>query len=311
MAADAYGLLRFRTSNLGDEIQALAARQFLPRVDRYVDRDELSRDPGGREHTRLIMNGWYMARPEMWPPHPKILPLPISIHISQHRPSRWRLWTARPSRTMLGRDGLNWLRQHGPIGARDRATEILLSAHGVEAYYSGCLTLTIAPLRRAERTGRVVACDLPQDAVAALARRTREPPILTSHIDTATQGVKARMAQAERRLDLYAGAKAVVTSRLHCALPCLALGTPVLFIPILRDPYRQEPGMELAHHCGLEDFVAGRVAFDPEDPPANLEAYRPLAAALAERVRRFIAVDAARTLANCPAWRLPHRQPHD
>src|SRR5205085_10361521 len=35
---------------------------------------------------------------------------------------------------------------------------------------------------------------------------------------------------AEDFLKKYATAKLVVTSRLHCALPCLAFGTPVIFI---------------------------------------------------------------------------------
>lgn len=288
MMSDAYGLLSVRSSNLGDEIQAVAARRFIPRVDRYVDREGLSRDPGGEERMRLIMNGWYMARPEMWPPHPKIVPLPISIHISQHRPSRWRLWTAPPSRTMLAGDGLTWLRRHGPVGARDRATETLLHAHGVEAYYSGCLTLTMARRPALERSGRVVACDLPPDVFAALARRTSETPVATSHVDVATRGIEERLAKAEGLLDLYAGAKAVVTTRLHCALPCLALATPVLFIPIQPDMDRQEPAMELAHHSSREAFVAGRDGFDPENPPPNPDAYRPLAAALARDARRFV-----------------------
>jgi hypothetical protein len=35
---------------------------------------------------------------------------------------------------------------------------------------------------------------------------------------------------AEQLIKNYAQAKLVVTSRLHCALPCLALGTPIIFI---------------------------------------------------------------------------------
>jgi len=38
-----------------------------------------------------------------------------------------------------------------------------------------------------------------------------------------------RLKEAERLVKLYASAKYVVTSRIHCALPCLGLGTPVVF----------------------------------------------------------------------------------
>ena len=38
------------------------------------------------------------------------------------------------------------------------------------------------------------------------------------------------MKEAEWLVRLYAKAKFVVTSRIHCALPCLGLGTPVLYV---------------------------------------------------------------------------------
>ncbi len=39
-----------------------------------------------------------------------------------------------------------------------------------------------------------------------------------------------KLRKAIEILNLYASAKLVITSRLHCALPCLALGTPCLFL---------------------------------------------------------------------------------
>tara|TARA_B100000963_G_C22320153_1_gene533981 strand:- start:53 stop:670 length:618 start_codon:yes stop_codon:yes gene_type:complete len=39
-----------------------------------------------------------------------------------------------------------------------------------------------------------------------------------------------RYKTAENLLKQYADAELVITSRIHCALPCLALGTPVIFI---------------------------------------------------------------------------------
>jgi hypothetical protein len=39
-----------------------------------------------------------------------------------------------------------------------------------------------------------------------------------------------KFAMAEDLLNQYAKAKLVITSRIHCALPCLAMGTPVIFI---------------------------------------------------------------------------------
>jgi len=51
-----------------------------------------------------------------------------------------------------------------------------------------------------------------------------------SHIRSSSNAsVEEKLKRANEMLDLYASAKLVVTSRIHCALPCLALGTPVIF----------------------------------------------------------------------------------
>jgi len=62
-----YGLLTYRTENIGDEIQSIAARQFLPGVDIYVERDSLN-NVVSDEKIKLIMNGWFTHKPENWPP---------------------------------------------------------------------------------------------------------------------------------------------------------------------------------------------------------------------------------------------------
>src|SRR5215468_1659965 len=112
-----YGLLSYRTHNLGDEMQSIAARRFLPRVDRWVDREALDElEPEG-ERLALIMNGWFCHRPDKWPPSPRIEPLLISFHVTDNpEPGsnvRARAEFARSPRV------LRWLEQHGPVGARD------------------------------------------------------------------------------------------------------------------------------------------------------------------------------------------------
>lgn len=295
MAADAaagvmqFGLIDAESANLGDEIQAIAARSFLPRVDRHLPREALDREPGGASPVATVMNGWYMANPKAWPPHPKILPLPVSVHLTQHRASRKRFWIAPASKRMLTAAGVEWFKAHGPIGARDHATRRVLESHGIESYYSGCLTLTLPARPDAKRHGRVVACDLPPAMVDELARRTNRPPLVVGHTDMTTSGFAARLDRAEALLDLYAGARAVVTSRLHCALPCLALGTPVLFVPTQPDRYRLQPALDLTATTSQREFLKGG-GFDPEKPPQNPLGFVALAEALRRRVRDFVAL---------------------
>ena len=56
--------------NIGDYIQALAAAQFYPHIDGFIDRDEDLKDYDG-EPCKVIMNGWNMHNPENWPPSKK------------------------------------------------------------------------------------------------------------------------------------------------------------------------------------------------------------------------------------------------
>ncbi|HET7464269.1 MAG TPA: polysaccharide pyruvyl transferase family protein [Longimicrobium sp.] len=281
-----YGLLSHASPNLGDEIQSLAARRFLPRVDRWVPRERLDADPGGSGPTRVILAGWFLHHPRRWPPHEKIDPLLVGFHLNDRRLGRLRWRTA--ARVLLSRRRVGWLRRHGPVGARDRRTLELLRRAGVDAEYSGCLTLTLPPRDPAAVGDRVVASCLPDALAAALARRTRRPPVRVDHLDTRTAGPQARMERAQALLDVYARARAVVTTRLHCALPCLALGTPVLFIPLLPDLARQEPALELAHHRSAGELLDGRAGWDPEDPPPNPDAWRAFVPGLVQRCREFV-----------------------
>ena len=66
------------------------------------------------------------------------------------------------------------------------------------------------------------------------------------------------------RLDLYARAKLVITSRLHVALPCLALGTPVVFLNRL---WETDPRFE-----GYRDIIPG---YGPDDDEVNVDWDRP------------------------------------
>lgn len=284
-ASDRYGLLFCGTANLGDEIQAIAARNLLPRVDAVLMREALEREPA-EGTVRLILNGWFMHEPRHWPPHESIRPLVISIHITERRRSRRRFWTRPASTLMLSPEGRAWFNRHGPIGARDEATLRLLQRHGIAAYLSGCLTLTLTR-PSVVKGAHVVACDLPASVTNELQRQVGQPIKIVTQMDDGTL-YRERMAKAGQLLELYASARLVVTSRLHCALPCLAMGTPVLFIPVLRDRERQQPAFDLCHSMTPATFLSRRHSYDLSNPPANSSAYLPIRDSLLRRVEDWI-----------------------
>ena len=69
------------SNNLGDFIQSLAAKQVLKKSKILeIDRDELHDYKG--QKAALVMNGWFMKKPENWPPSNQIEPLFVSFHLN-------------------------------------------------------------------------------------------------------------------------------------------------------------------------------------------------------------------------------------
>jgi len=115
--------------NAGDYIQGLAARQFLPEVDSFINRERLPAFSG--PPTKMIMNGWYMHRPQNWPPSADTIPLFVSFHL-----------TPKTADSFLDDAHVAYLEQYR-VGARDHATLERFQAKGIDAYLSGCLILTL------------------------------------------------------------------------------------------------------------------------------------------------------------------------
>ena len=79
-----YGLLTYQEGkekyNVGDYVQSLAARQFLPQTDQFMNRERLEEYDG--ETIKLIMNGWFTHNIHHWIPAKEIDPLFVSFHMN-------------------------------------------------------------------------------------------------------------------------------------------------------------------------------------------------------------------------------------
>lgn len=326
-------------NNIGDYIQALAASQFLPRVDGFVDREKLKSYDG--EPCKVIMNGWYMHDTTQWPPTPCIDPLFVAFHMN-----------VTAVEGMMTDLGVAYLKQHEPIGCRDRNTLDILKSYGIDAYFSGCLTLTLGikykddnkenkcyivdPLIPASKAPSEFAkdflfmitkwnvtkyvtqkmrpfCTLKEMRLAARFLRTYSKYVdidTLANADYIQQQNKSytesfttdeeRLKEAERLVRIYARARLVITSRIHCALPCLGLETPVVFI--------QRASGSVASSCrfgGLvelfntfrcsEKSVKPTFALDGKisitNPVANKSEWKKLAANLIQICKQYIAKD--------------------
>ncbi len=233
---------KYASSNIGDYVQTLAAiniykkivnetnktnygiREFLKIIFEnklkkfnfiFIKRDNMHdlKQYGGHKKIITIMNGWWM--------HPfnekgdinfkipeNIKPIFVSFHISNEK--------------LLQNKYINELKKFQPIGCRDMKTFQKLKNKGLKAYFSGCLTITIDFYKWKKQNDKIYCIDTKID----------KKSIKITHMHKKWKNVhhKKGLLDALQLLKNYSISKAVYTSRLHCYLPCLAIGVPVQFI---------------------------------------------------------------------------------
>ena len=276
------------TDQLGNDICALAALSRIPAPDYILNCGNLAQESETIEdHASAIVNGCFGQWPEHWPPSDRLRPLLISLHISREQRAN-----IRPSDFFLSPGMAKYLISHGPIGARDLDTLELLHQAGAEAYFSGCITLTLERPDIAYNPDLVVLNDLPANLLPHVRGRSFRHVLQTSHTGFPLQDPTERLHRAAELLALYASASCVVTTSLECALPCLAIGTPVLLITDSLPPYGTTGLKELLHHCSAEDYITTAYSYDTNNPPANKQDHLPLRAAQLQRIEAFVAGDA-------------------
>lgn len=220
------------TDNIGDDVQTLAASQLIGNVTTYLDREQMHSYDG--PEVSALCNGYFMWDPTHWPPSDKIDPLFVSFHISSL--NQCQKVMARPELA-------EYYNNKGPIGCRDYKTMEILKSIGVDAYYSSCLTQTLEKKKGLKSSGEILFVDaflkMNNPGYEEYFIDKMVPPSLKSKVDIVRHQkeikhlpITERLDLAEQYLDRYAAADLVITSRIHCALPCLAYGTPVYFMDL-------------------------------------------------------------------------------
>lgn len=228
------GVVKYdRSLNYGDDIQTIAAASLLPKVDYYLDREHLN-TPKTNEKINLITNGWFMDNPENWPPADSVNPLFISFHITHHNDS---------IEFLTNKKLIEYYKKYEPIGCRDYHTVRLFESIGVKAYFSGCLTMTLQnTTKEFNRNEEILFVDAFNTSIPPQMREKifnnlvpksiRNNIVYESHFHDDIQNTEQRFIKVENLLNRYSKAHLIVTSRIHVALPAIALGTPVLFLDL-------------------------------------------------------------------------------
>ncbi len=275
-----YGVLLNKNNlNIGDDIQAFAIAQFYPHLDYFIDRehiDEFRSDDG--EPVAVLMNAWYMWAKWNWPPSKYIIPKMIGFHYADHQLAKQ---PGSPIKyEFLTGIGGEYLKSYGPVGCRDQFTCDRLTSMGIDAYVSGCITMTLPKMPETDNKGNYICLvDLEKrvkDKMKKLLEAQGIEVKIIGHnrernIDLSWED---REKQVIEMLTLYQNARCVVTKRLHCALPCLAMEVPVFLIKEMEDDIRFTPYYDFLHRTTVTKFMADEYEYDFMNPPANKTDYK-------------------------------------
>ncbi len=227
-------LMKTRPINLGDSAQSYAVKLLykemgiddndiipVPRYDiaNYSGEECICIVNSASNYMEQAYDSYFM------PPSNKVHVIPYSLHI--HRE--------------IGEAELDFYKKCGGVGCRDEYTVNYLKSLGVDAYLTGCLTLTLP--RRSEieesKADKIYLIDVPSDVMEIIPQSIKSEGITLTNIERfKTPGNTNRMTvedayeehkRGEERIFLLRDtAKLVITSKLHVATPCLAMGIPVI-----------------------------------------------------------------------------------
>lgn len=248
-----YAILCYDTFNIGDEIQSLAMKRLLPRVDYYIQRDNynivydknyIKVNPSGlsAHSVKLFVNGWFdksLSLPSY------IDPKVIAMHMTKE---------------FLNNVALSYWKTLS-IGCRDKHTYDTLQKKGISSVLIGCPTVTF-PRYNGIRDNNIYYVDV-SDVNFNKYKEQLDPQgkythTRITHIYRTKRTLQERFTQAQALLSKYEKAHYVVTSRLHCLLPCRGFSTPVIFTDGNNDP--RFDGLVNEDHNLIANIVKERVS---------------------------------------------------
>ena len=193
------------------------------------------------------MNGWHILKEGNKYCSTQIIPFFLSYHLG--------------NQTKLPTMYIENLKKFSPIGCRDETTKRQLNEYRINSYFSSCLTTTLDIdylVKETERKNNIIFIDykfgkMPEadKFLFSLKKYNFNHIIHIKHQFNINLNHIERFKLAKKLLVKYSKAKLIITTRIHGALPCLALHTPVILINKEYD-YLRYPGLyELLNTIGM------------------------------------------------------------
>lgn len=210
--------------NLGDYVQTIATQNAILNIDAAADftvwsRDSLSQYQG--EPKTVVMQGWF-AHKNHFIPSSCLTPIYIGMHLCKH--------AKKYIGYMQHYNQEYW--QKNEVGCRDEGTLKFFQQYNIPSYFSRCFTLTLPKRTTTPENPQVFAVNLDDDIFDLLPTDIRTKAIRINQRAIIKQlSYQEGYKQTEELLNQYKKqAGLVITSALHCASPCIAMGIPTVII---------------------------------------------------------------------------------
>lgn len=291
-----------KDNNIGDYVQSLAALQIVGEdwKDKvFVERENLKSIPKNiveGEKVKTIMNGWYLHRQRSLPLNEAIVPFFTSVHLSKAY--------------KLDKAALKTFKKFEPIGCRDIQSMERFKEAGIEAYFSGCLTLTFEK-RDNKRKGILFVVDNikgvdtfekflkwegSNEVISQLKKQFSDEEIKNAEFEIQTNSKKltheSQFEIAEKWLEKLSSKELVVTTRIHSLMPSMSLGTPALFVMRNNKDKRFEGLRDFWNYIDFTDYKIGkeidsRILRDESGKIINNEEFRDFMKMEKEKIKDF------------------------
>jgi len=222
------GIISPSICNLGDIAQMFALNMVYERMgvkpEEIIDIPVEGLGTFVNETGRVIapINGYYRYHKKhpLFPTAKSIYPVFLAIYIRESYLKERQFWQA-----------------YGPIGCRDEATYLAMRRKGYDAYLLGCLTMLFPRRKKQPLKPKVFLVDadpsikkyIPEKLKPYIEQICQEIPV---NPDADSLNLAKECEQKARALyqRYEQEATLVVTSRLHCAAPCIAMGIPTIVV---------------------------------------------------------------------------------
>ena len=289
-----YGRLTFKDElvssdilNIGDIAQVFGideifrAMQIPPEEIVEIPLAQLNCYRGETVILPINMYAQYSPENPIFPTSPDIIPVFLGVYCTSRGHLRHKdYWTGA-----------------APIGCRDEVTRRAMRKYGYEAYLMGCMTMLLPRRTKTPEKKHVFIVDVNPAISSQFPADILEGAEYISHAIPADRVKDFDNARVERLAwRVYARyrdeATLVITSRLHCAAPCIAMGIPTI---VVKDNYDGRfQWMDRFVHLYTAPEIA-RIDWDPA--PADIEDFKKLLLrAAVSMVRRAPDLEAVRAV---------------